>query len=692
MRYLSIDVETFSSEDIGNGAYAYSDAPDFEVMLIGYMFDDETQPTVIDLMDPNRTEMYPEFFDALEDKNVIKTAFNANFEITTLQKLLPNSTLDPAQWRCTMILAAQLGLPMSLAAVCEALELPADEQKDKIGKALIQYFCKPCKPTKSNGGRTRNYPEHAPEKWKLFKGYNAQDVIAEHGIWKRLVKFAPNAAEQNLWTLDQLINSRGVRIDRDLAEKIVGHDTVTRERLAAEAKRISHLENPNSLDQLKGWLRSKGITADALTKDSVAGLLKGSIPEDARRVLEIRQLLGKTSVNKYQTMLDLTKRDGRARGILQFYGGRTGRWAGRALQPQNLPQNHMPDAELDECRDLVKLEDFDTLEMLFGDTSPIFSELIRTAFIPSEGCRFVVSDFSAIEARVIAWVAGEEWRVELFRNGGDIYCESASRIYHVPVVKHGENGHLRQRGKVAELACGYGGGLGAMKAMDTSHSVPDDEMSEIIRQWRAESPNIVSFWKRVEKAAIETVETGNKRIVQSKTRDPLRARENEELMGAEEGSFSNYFVNGFTKLEFSKKQVAGFPVLFIKLPSGRSIAYWNPRVEEVEGQYGLSKRLTYMAQNQTTRKWERTETYGGKLTENIVQSIARDCLAVKMVDVTEAGYKIAFHVHDEMVVDVPKTDERAADLIDRIMGEPIEWAPDLPLKGGTYECEYYRKD
>lgn len=663
MRYLSIDVETFSSEDIGNGAYAYSDAPDFEVMLIGYMFDDETQPTVIDLMDPNRTEMYPEFFDALEDKNVIKTAFNANFEITTLQKLLPNSTLDPAQWRCTMILAAQLGLPMSLAAVCEALELPADEKKDKIGKALIQYFCKPCKPTKSNGGRTRNYPEHAPEKWELFKGYNAQDVIAEHGIWKRLVKFAPNAAEQNLWTLDQLINSRGVRIDRDLAEKIVGHDTVTRERLAAEAKRISHLENPNSLDQLKGWLRSKGITADALTKDSVAGLLKGNIPEDARRVLEIRQLLGKTSVNKYQTMLDLTKRDGRARGILQFYGGRTGRWAGRALQPQNLPQNHMPDAELDECRDLVKLEDFDTLEMLFGDTSPIFSELIRTAFIPSEGCRFVVSDFSAIEARVIAWVAGEEWRVELFRNGGDIYCESASRIYHVPVVKHGENGHLRQRGKVAELACGYGGGLGAMKAMDTSHSVPEDEMNEIIRQWRAESPNIVQMWKTVEKAAIYTVKTGQERTCRS--------------------------LQGIT---FYLRRIAGFPVLFIKLPSGRSIAYWNPKVEETETQFGMAERLTYMAQNQTTRKWERTETYGGKLTENIVQSIARDCLAVKMVDVTEAGYKIAFHVHDEMVVDVPKTDERAADLIDRIMGEPIEWAPDLPLKGGTYECEYYRKD
>ena len=657
---LGIDIETFSSVDIKNGAYAYSEAPDFEILLIGYKFSDEDKVKLIDLTDDPEELENLRFWDALTDPEVVKTAYNANFERTCLARYT-GETMPPEQWRCTMILAVQLGLPRSLAAVGPALGLTEEEQKKKTGAALIQYFCKPCKPTRTNGQRTKNTRLNAPEKWELFKEYNIQDVVTEQIILKRLRDFRPDQSEQDLWTLDQEINDRGVLLDIPMARSIVEFDTERSADLLAEAQQITGLKNPNSLAQLKPWLADNGLATDTLRKDDVAAMLADpSLHANVRRVLEIRQTLSKTSVKKYQTMLDIAGEDDRARGIMQFYGGHTGRWAGRSLQPQNLARNTMPDDELDVAREFVKMGDFESLEMIFGEPAPIFSQLVRTAFIPSPGNRFVVSDFSAIEARVIAWIAGEEWRLNVFRNDGDIYCESASHIYHVPVVKHGINGELRQRGKVAELALGYGGAVGAMKQMDTTGSVPEEEMQGIVTQWRAESPKIVRMWRDCQDAAVSVIR-GNqpKRVLRS-------------LQGT----------------EFYVKLVDGTPVLFIRLPSGRPIAYWDPKVMDTE----MGPRITYMTQNQTTRKWERCETYGGKLTENIVQSVARDCLAEKMKLLESMGYPIVFHVHDEMILDVPREDTRAAEIVDKIMAEPIDWAPGLPLKGGTYECDFYRKD
>lgn len=657
---LGIDIETFSSVDIKNGAYAYSEAPDFEILLIAYKFSDEDKVKLIDLTDDPEELENLRFWDALTDPEVVKTAYNANFERTCLARHT-GEAMPPEQWRCTMVLAVQLGLPRSLAAVGPALGLTEEEQKKKTGAALIQYFCKPCKPTRTNGQRTKNTRLHAPEKWELFKEYNIQDVVTEQTILKRLRDFRPDQSEQDLWTLDQEINDRGVLLDIPMAGSIVEFDTERSADLLAEAQQITGLSNPNSLAQLKPWLADNGLATDTLRKDDVAAMLADpSLHANVRRVLEIRQTLSKTSVKKYQTMLDIAGEDDRARGIMQFYGGHTGRWAGRSLQPQNLARNTMPDDELEVAREFVKMGDFESLEMIFGEPAPIFSQLVRTAFIPSPGNRFIVSDFSAIEARVIAWIAGEEWRLEVFRNDGDIYCESASHIYHVPVVKHGINGELRQRGKVAELALGYGGAVGAMKQMDTSGSVPEDEMQGIVTQWRAESPKIVRMWRDCQDAAVSVIR-GNqpKRVLRS-------------LQGT----------------EFYVKLVDGTPVLFIRLPSGRPIAYWDPKVMDTE----MGPRITYMTQNQTTRKWERCETYGGKLTENIVQSVARDCLAEKMKLLESMGYPIVFHVHDEIILDVPREDKEAAALVDRIMGEPIDWAPGLPLKGGTYECDFYRKD
>ena len=657
---LGIDIETFSSVDIKNGAYAYSEAPDFEILLIAYKFSDEDMVKLIDLTDDPEELENLRFWDALTDPEVVKTAYNANFERTCLARHT-GKAMPPEQWRCTMVLAVQLGLPRSLAAVGPALGLTEEEQKKKTGAALIQYFCKPCKPTRTNGQRTKNTRLNAPEKWELFKEYNIQDVVTEQIILKRLRDFRPDQSEQDLWTLDQEINDRGVLLDIPMARSIVEFDTERSADLLAEAQQITGLSNPNSLAQLKPWLADNGLATDTLRKDDVAAMLADpSLHANVRRVLEIRQTLSKTSVKKYQTMLDIAGEDDRARGIMQFYGGHTGRWAGRSLQPQNLARNTMPDDELEVAREFVKMGDFESLEMIFGEPAPIFSQLVRTAFIPSPGNRFIVSDFSAIEARVIAWIAGEEWRLEVFRNDGDIYCGSASHIYHVPVVKHGINGELRQRGKVAELALGYGGAVGAMKQMDTTGSVPEEEMQGIVTQWRAESPKIVRMWRDCQDAAVSVIR-GNqpKRVLRS-------------LQGT----------------EFYVKLVDGTPVLFIRLPSGRPIAYWDPKVMDTE----MGPRITYMTQNQTTRKWERCETYGGKLTENIVQSVARDCLAEKMKLLESMGYPIVFHVHDEMILDVPREDKEAAALVDRIMGEPIDWAPGLPLKGGTYECDFYRKD
>lgn len=664
---LSIDVETYSEVDIKLGAYRYAADPAFEMLLIAYHFSDEDCVRQIDVAMGYEADDHQRFLDALQNPKVKKTAFNANFERTTLARWLGVESLDPDEWRCTMILAAQMGLPMSLAGVGEALGLPEDSAKLKTGKALIQYFCKPCKATKANGGRHRNLPMHDEAKWQLFKEYNMQDVVAEEAIRERLRGFEPGKTEQSLWSLDQRINDRGVLLDIDMAHKVVDYSEARKQALAEMAKDITGLENPNSPTQLRGWLTEQGVITDSLAKGAVEDLLSGDLPEDVRTVLGIRADLSKTSINKYQTMLDIACPDGRARGIMQFYGGHTGRWAGRVLQPQNLTKNHMDDDLLDLEHGLIKTGEFEALEAIEDDMSDILSQMVRTAFIPSEGHHFIVTDFSAIEARVIAWVAGEQWRLGVFENGGDIYCESASRIYHKPVVKHGINGELRQRGKVAELALGYQGGVGAMKSMDTGHEIPEDEMQGIVDQWRKESPNVVNLWRRVQKCAIAAVK-GSTSVEDRTYRIPGTS---------EKIRF---------KLEFLPKSTQR--VLSIYLPSKRAIRLFEPRVSE--GKYG--EKLSYMNIGQVPRKWQEVDTYGGKLTENIVQGIARDCLAVKMTELDELGYRTVFHVHDEMVLDVIRKDEGAFKLIDRAMAEPISWAKGLPLKGGTYECDFYRKD
>ena len=622
-RVMGIDIETYSSVDLAKaGVYAYTEAPDFDILLIGYKYDDEDEVHVIDTLAVDRDfdeELY-EFRQALTDPSIVKTAFNANFERTCLAKWT-GAAMPPEEWRCTMIKALTMGLPGNLADVGMALGLPEDKLKDPQGKALIQFFSKPCKPTRTNGQRTRNLPAHS---------------------------------EQALWSLDQHMNDNGVKLDIPMVEKIVEYDTQRRQELQEEAQTITGLSNPNSLAQLKRWLASQGVEMASVTKDTIAEALAGDLPENVRRMLEIRTALGKTSVAKYSTMLTAVCQDHRLRGILQFYGAnRSGRWAGRLVQTHNLAKNSLPD--LDLARELAAAGDFDTMQTLFGETAFVFSELIRTAFIPSDGCRFVVSDFAAIEARVISWISGEEWRLEAFRAGKDIYCETASQMYKVPVVKHGENGHLRQKGKVAELACGYQGGIGAMKRMDKGGTIPEEELQAVVDAWRAANPKIPKLWRTCELAAKTAIE------------------EHRTVRIAHGIAFS--YINGN---------------LFIKLPSGRKLCYWDTRLK-LDPRDGRD-HIVYMGVNQETKQWGETETYGGKLVENIVQATARDCLAVAMTRVSELGYKIVMHVHDEMIVDVPNEDKEAPAVINDIMGQPIDWAPGLPLKGDTYETPFYKKD
>ena len=655
-RVMGIDIETYSSVDLAKaGVYAYTEAPDFDILLIGYKYDDEDEVHVIDTLAVDRDfdeELY-EFRQALTDPSIVKTAFNANFERTCLAKWT-GAAMPPEEWRCTMIKALTMGLPGNLADAGMALGLPEDKLKDPQGKALIQFFSKPCKPTRTNGQRTRNLPAHDPEKWKLFIAYNRQDVVTEQEILKRLAVYKIPDAEQALWSLDQHMNDNGVKLDIPMVEKIVEYDTQRRQELQEEAQTITGLSNPNSLAQLKKWLASQGVEMVSVTKDTIAEALAGDLPENVRRMLEIRTALGKTSVAKYSTMLTAVCQDHRLRGILQFYGAnRSGRWAGRLVQTHNLAKNSLPD--LDLARELAAAGDFDTMQTLFGETAFVFSELIRTAFIPSDGCRFVVSDFAAIEARVISWISGEEWRLEAFRAGKDIYCETASQMYKVPVVKHGENGHLRQKGKVAELACGYQGGIGAMKRMDKGGTIPEEELQAVVDAWRAANPKIPKLWRTCELAAKTAIE------------------EHRTVRIAHGIAFS--YINGN---------------LFIKLPSGRKLCYWDTRLK-LDPRDGRD-HIVYMGVNQETKQWGETETYGGKLVENIVQATARDCLAVAMTRVSELGYKIVMHVHDEMIVDVPNEDTKAPAVINDIMGQPIDWAPGLPLKGDTYETPFYKKD
>lgn len=650
---VGIDIETRSSADLVKyGVYAYTDSPDFEILLIAY-----TTDTGVELIDLKQGDDPTEFLNILKNPKIIKTAYNANFERTCLAKYF-GIACPPEEWRCTAVLASQLGLPRSLQKVGEAIGLPEEEKKLKVGKELIRFFCNPQRPTKSNGGRIWNDPEHSPEKWEQFKIYCKQDVVTEQAIRQKLIKFAPNESEQELWSLDQRINDRGVRIDLDLADIVVRETEVRSKVLEVKARELSGLENPNSLVQVKAWLKSYDIEVDSLNKDALKELLKRELPPNVREFLKIRQVSSLSSVKKYQTMQAMTCKDGYCRGMMQFYGGHTGRWAGRGLQPQNLTKNEVTLKELDIARKLVKADDMEGLELLFDEPTQMFKQLVRTAFIPSEGRRFIVTDFAAIEARVIAALASENnWRLDVFRNPkGDIYCESASRMFGVPVEKHGINGHLRQQGKVAELALGYQGGRGAILSMDKDGAIPEDKIDGIVADWRAASPFIVKLWYKVEECAIKAVQTRTKQV--------------------------------YRGLVFKSGKIAGFDCLRVKLLSGRCITYFDVKI--IEGKYGPS--LTYMHSNQTTGKWERTETYGGKCVENLVQSIARDCLAEKMKIIADMGYDIAFHVHDEMIVDVPIEDDKAFKLIDDAMAEPIEWMPNLPLKGSTYACDYYVKD
>lgn len=643
---LSIDIETYSDVPIQYSVYKYVDSPSFEILLFAYCFDDEP----VHVIDLTKDELPDRVYDALHDASITKTAFNAAFELTCLQKYYPD--MDMKNWECTSVLALYCSLPTSLDAVAKALHMT--EEKDRTGKALIQYFSVPCKPTKTNGGRTRNKPEHDPKKWQQFKDYNKQDVVVERAIRKRLLPLKPPKIEHEYWLMDLEINRNGIAIDNTMVDNALNFDADFKAKLLAEAKSITGLGNPNSTMQLIEWLEGRlGRELGGLTKAAVAELLTEALPADVRRVLELRQMLGKTSVRKYAAMRNAECSDGRIRGMLQFYGAmRTGRWAGRSVQLQNLPRNYIED--LDMARDVLKSGDLEMFELLYGDVSDTLSQLIRTALVAEPGNRFIVADFSAIEARVIAWLAGETWRQDVFANGGDIYCASASNMFHVPVEKHGVNGHLRQKGKVAELALGYGGGPKALIAMGAlKGGIAEEELPDIVQKWRRASPKIVKFWRDVDRAAKYALQKGPCHLLQK-------------------------------RLKFEYRQGG----LFITLPSGRTLTYTRPRIGT--NRFG-GDSITYMGMSQTANKWMRLETYGGKLVENIVQAVARDCLAGAMYRLYKKGYKLCAHIHDEVVIEAPIGEGSLNEVID-IMCQPERWNEGLILNAAGFENPYYMKD
>lgn len=645
MKKLSIDIETFSDIDlIKCGVYKYADSPAFEILLFAYSIDDG-EINIIDLV--NGEELPEEIAEAIKSDTVIKTAFNAQFERVCLSKHL-GILLDPSSWYCTAVQAAELSLPSSLADVGAALGL--ERQKMTEGKELIKYFCVSCKPTKSNGGRTRNMPGDAPEKWALFKEYCKRDVDVERQIAKKLEMYPISESEHRLYVLDQRINDRGVLVDLELARQAVKLNSIQTAVATEQAYTLTGLENPNSVAQLKAWLTENGVEIESLSKKAVAALADET-DGDIQEMLHLRLLMSKTSVKKYEAVMRSVCRDNRVRGMMRFCGAsRTGRWSGNILQPQSLPQNHLPDLTL--ARDIVKDGDFEMLNMTFGNVPNALSELIRTVLIPKPNHRFIVADFSAIEARVLSWLAGEQWRLDTFRNGGDIYCASASQMFRVPVEKHGVNGHLRQKGKISELACGYGGSVGALKNMDAVEmGVPEDELQGLINDWRNANPHIVKLWTEVGNTAMKAIK--EKTIV------------------------------SLGKLVFMYER----GILFIRLPSGRRLSYIKPRIGT--NRFG-GDSITYMGVG-ASKKWERLETFGGKLVENIVQAIARDLLASAMMNVANAGYNIVFHVHDEIIAEAPDG-QGSVDEMCMLMSINPDWADGIPLSADGYECEYYRKD
>ena len=652
MRVLHLDLETYSSAPLPKcGVYRYCDSPDFEILLLSYAFDDESVVTV----DLACGEEIPEgFLAALTDSQVVKIAHNATYERVCFSRYLRRSGLlaagewlDPAQWRCTMVMAWYLTLPGRLADVAVALNVT--EKKMEEGKDLIRYFSVPCKPTKTNGGRTRNLSQHAPEKWATYKKYNAQDVETERAVYHALLKHPLPEHEWELYALDQRINDRGVRIDRLLVKQAMAVDLAFSQQAFRRAQALTGLENPGSVSQLKAWLADMNMPMESLSKRIVqekAAEAEGIVKE----LLELRLELSKTSIKKYEAMTRTVCRDGRVHGTLQFGGAsRTFRWAGRLVQLQNVPQNHLPDLKL--ARDIVKHGDEEQLELLFGSVPGTLSELIRTAFIPRDGCRFIAADFSAIEARVLAWLAGEEWVLEEFRGKGKIYEATASRMFHIPqetIVKGHPNYEYRQKGKQAVLSCGYGGGVGALKAMGAK--MPEEEMQPLVDSWRAANPHIVQFWYALGNAASEVIEKHN---------------------GVRVGKVKVYWRDNR---------------LLIRLPSGRDLCYLSPRF--VVNRFG-SRGIGYLAAS-VNGKMELQETFGGKIVENCTQSIARDLLAHAMQNLEVAGYPIVFHVHDEAVMEVP-IGQGSVEEACRIMAIPPDWAQDLPLRADGEEMEFYRK-
>lgn len=645
MSLLAIDIETYSDIDLTKcGVYAYSDSPNFEILLFAYAFDDE-ETQVVDLASG---EHLPErVFSALEDPSVTKTAFNAAFERTCLSKYL-GRRLSPEGWQCTAVQSAMLALPLSLDGVGEVLDIK--RKKLKEGADLLRFFSMPCKATKANGGRTRNRPSDAPEKWAKFKEYCIRDVDAEREIRQKLRKFPIPPSEMELYRLDQEINDRGIKVDQELVSQAVRCDNEFREHTTARAYELTGLENPNSIPQVKDWLADRGVVVESLDKKAIRHLLTDADGE-VLEVLKLRLLMAKTSVKKYEAIQRSVCRDGRVHGLLQFYGAnRTGRWAGRLVQVQNLPQNHIPDLAL--ARSLVKRGEFEQVDMLYDSTPGVLSELIRTAFVPKRGSRFIVADFSAIEARVLAWLSGEKWRLDTFSQGGDIYCASASKMFGVPVVKHGINGELRQKGKIAELALGYGGSVGALTSMGAlDMGLAEDELQPLVTQWRTANPHITKYWWDIDAAAVKAV----------RERVPVRV-----------GSVCFSVRSG---------------ILFVTLPSGRNLAYVKPRLEK--NRFDRDS-LTYEGIGES-KKWLRIETYGPKLTENIVQATARDLLALAMLRLRNAGFQIVMHIHDEAVVEVP-IGQSSVEEVCGIMSQAPEWATGLPLRADGYECEFYKKD
>lgn len=662
MKVLSIDIETYSEADLNKtGVYRYADDPSFQILLFGYAVDGG-DVRVIDL---TAGETLPaEVLDALTDDDIIKTAFNANFERVCLSRFLadlgisldpfhdhhplrrePARFLNPRSWRCTMIWSAYLGLPLSLAGVGAVLGL--EKQKLESGRDLIRYFCRPCAPTSSNGGRTRNLPQHAPDRWDEFIRYNKRDVETEMEIQQRLQHYPVPGFVWDQYCIDQEINDRGILLDMTLVENAIRMDEKSHEELTQKMRELTHLDNPSSVQQMKRWLMENGLEVESLGKKQVAALLKDA-PQPLGDVLSLRQQIAKSSVKKYVAMQTAVCPDGRARGMFQFYGAnRTGRFAGRIIQLQNLPQNHI--ADLETARSLVRSGDYEGVQEMYGDVPDTLSQLIRTAFVAPEGKLFYVADFSAIEARVIAWLAKEQWRIDLFKNGGDIYCGSASQMFGVPVEKHGVNGHLRQKGKIAELALGYGGSAGALRAMGAIEmGLTEDELLPLVKAWREANPNIVRLWWDVDTAAMTAV----------------REKTATETHG----------------IRFAYKS----GMLFVTLPSGRSLSYVKPAIGE--NQFG-GPALTYLGAG-AAKKWERQETYGPKLCENITQAIARDVLCYAMTTLRHCA--IVAHVHDELIIEADPA--VSLEVLCEQMGRTPPWAEGLILRADGYTTPFYKKD